>query len=416
MDKDMMILGKDKHYSMDCYKTRRNNNVLVVGTSGAGKTRNIVIPNLLQATGSYIVSDPKGNLYREYGKYLEDKGYSVMVLDFTCPEESVHYNPFNYIRNSNDVLKIANMLVKSTGVQTKRTTDPFWDDSSELLIQALILYMMEVYSPMGRTLASMYKLIDTFYADEVYSSTKCKLDLMMDRREKEDYQSQAVKQYRKFRAASSRTLKSIIITVNARLGMFDTPEVNRMMSGDGIDIASIGDKPTALFVIVSDTDRSMDTLANIFFTQAINELCRHADKECVDYHLAVPVRFILDDFATNVKIEEFPRIISSIRSRSISTMLMIQAESQLSNCYGADGKTIIGNCDTYVYMGGNDVETARAISERCDTPLKKILNMPVGTEWIFRRGETPAFVENFDLEPFKEEKMSDVCHEESIDL
>lgn len=402
---DSMILGKDRYYSLDCYKTRLNNNVLVVGTSGAGKTRSIVIPNLLQATGSYIISDPKGSLYKEYGDYLRDKGYEVRVLDFTCPEKSSHYNPFSYIRNSNDVLKTAHMIVKSSSTERGRTLEPFWEDAAELLAQSLISLMMEIYPEEERTLAAMNQLIGMFYVGENYSEAKNKLDLIMDVREKNDRNSQAAKQYRKFRIAAGKTLKSIVITINSKLGMFDTPELNKMTAYDDINVASIGRKPTALFVIVSDTDRSMDVIANMFFTQAMNELCRVADKECSDYRLPIPVRFILDDFATNVKIEEFPRMIASIRSRGISTMLMIQAESQLENCYDKDSKTIIGNCDTYVYMGGNDVETAKAVSERCDIPVKKILNMPVGTEWIFRRGEAPYFGENFDMEPFKQEMM-----------
>lgn len=199
-------------------------------------------------------------------------------------------------------------------------------------------------------------------------------------------------------------MKSILISVNSRLGHFDTPELSKMMAYDDIDIASIGRKKTALFVVVSDTDRSLDKLANLFFTQTMNELCWIADKECENNSLPVPVRFILDDFATNCKISEFPRMIASIRSRGISTMLMIQAESQLTENYGYDGKTIIGNCDTYVYLGGNDVETAKAVAERCDVPVKKILNMPIGRNWVFRRGQAPVNGYIFDLDRFLIEK------------
>ena len=220
----------------------------------------------------------------------------------------------------------------------------------------------------------------------------------MDELGEKNEDSYAFNSYNKFRVATSKTLKSILITVNSRLGRFDTPELNEMTACDDIDIASIGKKNTALFVVVSDTDRSLDGLVNIFFTQAMNELCRVADKECEDSCLPVPVRFILDDFATNCKIDEFPRMIASIRSRGISTMLMIQAESQLTESYGHDGNTIIGNCDTYVYLGGNDVETARAVAERCDVPVKKVLNMPVETNWIFRRGQDPVNAHNFDLD------------------
>lgn len=408
MDDDMMILGKDCYYSMDSYKTFLNNNVLVVGASGAGKTRSIVTPNLLQASGSYIISDPKGNLHRKYGDYLKSKGYVVKCLNFTDPSQSCHYNFFHYIKGTQDVLKAAHMLAFSD--ETTFHSDPFWDLSSQLLLQAIIAYILENHDEM--TLRRISELIDMFKVDENIPTAKSKLDLIFDLREKECPESYAVKMYKKFRAAAGKTLKSIIITLNSKIGLFDTPELNKMMETDDLDIPSIGQRKTALFVIISDTDRSMDIMANLFFTQAMNELCRYADNECEDYRLPVPVRFILDDFATNCKIDDFPRMIASIRSRGISTMLIIQAESQLKNSYDNDAPTIIGNCDTYVYLGGNDVETAKAISERCDVPLKSILNMPVRRVWIFRRGSAPFFTHTFDLESFESMKRAILLEEE----
>lgn len=396
MKKDTLILAQDQFYSLNCYETQLNNNVLVVGTSGAGKTRSIVTPNLLQATGSYILSDPKGSLYREYKDYLEEQGYVVRKLDFTDPKDSAHYNFFKYINNTQDIVKIAHMLIyqrKGGG-----HSDPFWDEASQLLIQSVIAYLKEAWSEYEQNLHKIMKLIASFESSGDLNMSKSALDMLMREREKEYPDSYAVATYNKFRVAADKTLRSILISTNARLGLFDTPELNEMMGDDDIDIASIGQQKTALFVIVSDTDRSLDGLVNIFFTQAMNELCRYADKECKDSRLPVPVRFILDDFATNCKIEEFPRMIASIRSRGISTMLMIQAESQLTESFGYDGRTIIGNCDTYVYLGGNDMDTAKAVAERCDVPVKKILNMPVGRNWIFRRGQNPVYGENFKLE------------------
>ena len=214
----------------------------------------------------------------------------------------------------------------------------------------------------------------------------------------------AYKQYLKYRTGAGKTIRSILITANTKLGAFDTVELNRMMGRSEIDFARIGRQKTAIFVVVSDTDRSMDTLANIFFTQAMNELCLYADTECSDQRLPVPVRFILDDFATNCKIVDFPRMISSIRSRGISVMLLLQAEGQLRSSYGNDAPTIISNCDTYVYLGGNDPDTANAIAIRCDLPLRKILYMPVGTNWIFRRGQLPVNGRNFVLEDYEFER------------
>jgi type IV secretion system protein VirD4 len=373
-----------------------NNNVLVVGTSGAGKTRSIVTPNLLQATGSYVVSDPKGTLYTKYKSRLENEGYVVKKLDFTEPEKSAHYNFFKYIRNTQDIVKISHMLIyqKKSGGHM----DPFWDEAAQLLIQAMIAYLREATPVKDHNLASIQRLVSMCQLEGDMDFGKTPLDEMIMSHGKKNPESYALSAYTKFRVAASKTLRSILITVNARLGSYDTPELGMMMKKDDIDITSIGQRKTALFVVVSDTDRSLDGLVNIFFSQAMNELCRYADKECENGCLPIPVRFILDDFATNCKIEEFPRMIASIPSRGISTMLLIQSEAQLKEGYGADDKTIIGNCDTYVYLGGNDVETAKSVAERCDVPVRKILNMPVGTNWIFRRGQEPVNGVNFNLD------------------
>lgn len=399
MEPNTLILGQDQYYSLDSYKTKLNNNVLVVGTSGSGKTRSIVTPNLLQGVGSYIVSDPKGNLYWKYKDILESMGYEVKKLDFTEPTHSAHYNFFRYIRCPQDIVKVAHMLIyqyKNEGGHM----DPFWDQASQLLVQSVIAYLWEAWGDKEQNLHRVLQLIGLCQANGDLSEETSTLDRMMEKHGEKNPDSYAVNMYSKFRVAANRTLRSILITVNARLGLFDTPELNEMTATDDIDIASIGQKKTALFVVVSDTDRSLDGLVNIFFTQAMNELCRYADKSCEHNTLPIPVRFILDDFATNCKIEDFPRMIASVRSRGISTMLMIQAESQLMEGYGYDGRTIIGNCDSYVYMGGNDIETAKAVAERCDMPLKKILYMPVGTNWIFRRGQAPVNAKNLDLDEY----------------
>ena len=403
MGKNEMIIAEGVSYSLNCYETKLNNNVLVVGTSGAGKTRSIVTPNLLQATGSYIVSDPKGNLYEKYGPYLKNQGYEVKKLDFTDPENSAHYNFFKYIRKTQDINKISHMIIYSKS-QDGYKPDPFWDEASELLLQALIAYLYEGFRSSEQNLRSVQKLIDACNIDENDSGRTTILDKLMEAHEKEYEDSYAVSQYKKFRVAAGKTLKSILISLNARIGQFDTPELRELTKYDTIRISGIGMKPTAVFVVVSDTDRSLDGLANLFFTQAMNELCWQADKRCKGNTLPVPVRFILDDFATNCKIAEFPRMIASIRSRGISTMLMIQSEAQLEEGYNKDARTIIGNCDTYVYLGGNDVDTAEAVARRCDVPLKKILNMPVETNWIFRRGQEPVNSKNYNIEHLLKEK------------
>lgn len=398
--KNSMILAKDQYYSLDSFQTRLNNNVLVVGTSGAGKTRSLVEPNLLQATGSYVVSDPKGNLHNKYKDYLESRGYRVVRLDFTDPAHSAGYNFFRYIRNTQDIVKIAHMFM----FQDKALfgSDPFWERSAQLLLQACIAYLLENCSRESQSFESIMKLVSSLEIDENDPNVRSALDYLMDDLAKENKDSYAVKTYKKFRCAAGRTLRSIMISLFAVLGAYDTPELCRLMQEDTVELTTIGDRKTALFVVVSDTDRSLDGLANVFFTQTMNELCHHADKDCPDNRLPLHTRFILDDFATNVCIGEFPRMIASIRSRNLSAMLMIQAESQLQEAYGHDGRTIIGNCDTYVYLGGNDVDTAKAVAERCDVPAKNILDMPVGRCWIFRRGQNPMQGEQFDLTAYRE--------------
>lgn len=401
-----MILAENQEYSLDCYETQLNNNVLVVGTTGAGKTRSIVTPNLLEATGSYIISDPKGNLHNKYGDYLRKKGYVVKKLDFTNPEESDRYNFFRYINTTQDIITVAHMLIYD-GTNGGNHIDPFWDQSSQLLLQAIIAYLKEAHQPHEQNLHNMLRLVTMCNSQGDLDDRESMTDTIFKDFARTHKDSYAVNTYNKFRVAASKTLRSILISVNAKLGLFDSPEIKSLTSNDDMHIQHIGQEKTAVFVVVSDTDRSMDPLVNLFFTQAMNQLCRYADRHCEDNRLPVPVRFILDDFATNCKIAEFPRMIASIRSRGISTMLMIQAESQLTHCYGYDGATIIGNCDTYVYLGGNDVNTAQAVAERADVPMRKILNMPVGTNWIFRRGQNPINGKNFKLDPYLAKKMGE---------
>ena len=398
-----VILAQDQYYSMNCRKTQINNNVLVVGTAGSGKTRSIVSPNILQDAGSYVVSDPKGLLHKKYGRYLREKGYQVRVVDFIHPENSAHYNFFHYIHSTKDIIKVAHMLMVCNTESSYYGKDPFWEEAAEILLSALIAYLWEVRPKYEQTLQNVFKLAAACQVQEENASQKTVLDRIFDEVEERDPGIFALSQYQKFRIG--KTLRSVLISLNARLGKYDFKEMQQMTCWDDIQLAKIGQRKTAVFVIISDKDRSMDGYANLFFSQTMDELCRYADDRCVNGELKVPVRFILDDFATNCKIADFPRMIASIRSRRISTMLMIQAESQLEECYGKDGRTIIGNSDTYIYMGGNDLETARSVAARCDLPLKKILYMPVGTNWIFRRGQQPVNAKNFDLEAFECEKQ-----------
>lgn len=398
----MTILAANEYYPFNNISSGINDNVLVVGGSGTGKTRNIVRPNILQASGSYIVSDPKGNLYNIYRKYLLDRGYRVERLDFVDPSKStVQYNFFEYIRNQTDILKIAHML---TGARPTELKDGFWDQSAEILIECLISYLTETYSRRETNLGSMLTMLQNGGRTESDGSEmNSTLDCILRTRQNAD-DSMSWRLYQSIAMNPVRTWNCIVTTASSKYAAYDTSEIRNLTKRDTVHLGRFGSEKTALFIIVSDTDRSMDTLANVFFSQAMQELTRVADAR-PDGRLPVPVRFVLDDFATNVHIDEFPRMISSIRSRGISTMLMIQAESQLESGYGADAGTIISNCDTYVYLGGNDVQTARAVGERCDRPMLEILNASVGTVWVFRRGQAAHKTKVFPLLQFEQKKM-----------
>lgn len=394
MKKREMILGADYRVSLDCHKTQLNNNILIVGASGSGKTSSFVEPNVRDTTDSMIISDPKGCLYDKYNEYLKGRGYVVKKLDFTDPENSDHYNFFEYIRSSTDVVKVAHMLMYNNG--GNRHADAFWDEAGQLLVEALVAYLFELGKESLRNFGRLMDLLELMDISENYSDCRSSLDHLMQAHGEQDADSFAVACYKKLMMASDKTLRSIIITVCAHLGLYDSPELNELLRYDEMDISTIGLQKTAVFVIVSDTDRSLDGLANLFFSQAMHELCLYADKKCKDKRLPIPVRFILDDFATNCNIYDIPRMISTIRQREISLMLMIQSESQLYDYYGiSSAQTIIANCDTYVYLGTNDLDMSEKIAKRCDVPLKNILEMPIGKSWIFRRGQKPMYVTNY---------------------
>lgn len=406
---DHMIFGQDVYYTRDSIKTQLNNNVVVVGTSGAGKTRGIVKPNLLQASGSYVVSDPKGNLAREIGPYLEEKGYKIITMDFIHPEKSNRFNPITRCRNTSDIMKLAEMLVYEFSCG-EHHVDPFWDETTMLQLMALIGYIHE-----NRAIKdddSTFLLVEKLITESVKRDSSCegrttilrkKMELHDEKMRKRGEESWAYRRFLEYDGCPEKTHNTINICTIGKLVTFDTLEIRHMLSGNDLDFKKIGQEKTALFIQVSDTDRSKDILVNLFYSMLMNELCDYADS-CEGSHLPVPVQFILDDFATNARINHFENIIANIRSRWISTMIMIQSEAQLQAGFGNDSQTIIDNCSTYVYMGSSDPMQAEKIARRADRPVKEILNMPIGKSWIFRRGQEPVYCDNFDLEWFEHEK------------
>ncbi len=384
-----LILGEGQSYSLDSFETKLNNNVLVVGGSGCGKTTGIVIPNIKQATGSYIVTDPKGNLHKKLGGYLKNRGYNVLKLDLSNPNGEIRYNFLDYIEEEHDVIKIAHILMSGAGRKGFEGDNAYFYQCAELLLGSAIASVkwLEKYKPSIKCIGPLLTYCSNTLMRFTGQAQKNDSEIQTDK-----WEDLSDRLLRSFAGGfADETKASICSTIGSVLGKLDTAGVEKMMLSDNkrLDIRDIGRKRTALFVTVSDTDRSMDVLANIFFTQAMSVLCRYADTKCRGESLPVPVRFIMDDFATNCTIEDFPRMISSIRSRNISAMIMIQAESQLEDRFASESFTIISNCDSYLYLGGNDLETAKRIAERADIPFKKVLYMPVGTNWLFRRGQLP---------------------------
>lgn len=403
------ILPNGETVSFNSPESRLNDHVLTLGGSSSGKTRSYVTPNLLTMNGSYIVADPKGNLYTKWSEAFRRRGYKVHHLNFIHPEQSDRYNPLKYIKSTNDVQKLAHQIVYSGNRRgVTANYDPFWDRSSEILLAALIGYEFE-NRQLGRSCGDLNEVISLLSQieprkwenDEVTLIDRIFNSFSRSYQDNTGHESWAYQQFIKFRQTPDRTMGCILMTLQSILGCFDTEEMRGLLSAGGdIDLVSIGQKETIVFVEISDTDRSKDAIANLFYCQAINQLCSYADEQCENSRLPVPVRFILDDFGTNCKIEGFEDMISNIRSRNISAAIILQSTGQLFAGYGESAHTIIDNCDTILYLGGNDVNTARMISQRCNKPLNRVLNMPAGTNWIIRRGEEPRHSRTVDLSEY----------------
>lgn len=411
-----LILGADKYFCMDGKVTHVNNNVLVVGRSGSGKTRYLVKPNLLQCNTSYVISDPKGMLRKEFEGYFKSHGYEIFAMDFIHPEKSNHYNPINKIRNTNDIKKLVHGIVYADAKKGRQMQDPYWELMSASLLMGIIGYMLECDEiPVEeRTMYTVQELLYKCNRGKIANAANVgdrhisEMSLLMEKHncdmEKKGKKSWAYRQFMKADSAPDRTYQTIVSTAFSKMSIFDSEELSMLLSKDGFDFKVIGQKPTIVFIEVSDTDRSNDMLVNLFYTQLMNELCTYADDECKNGCLPVSVQFILDDFATNCKIDGFENMISNIRSRGISTMLMIQSESQLVAGYGDSAETIIDNCSSYLYLGGTNYESAEIAAKRSNRPVHEILNMPIDSCWLFRVGEKPEMVDFVDIDAFQNQK------------
>ena len=343
-------------------KYARNKNVLVIGGSGSGKTRFYVKPNLMQMHSSYCVTDPKGTIVIECGKMLEDNGYEIKILNTINFKKSMKYNPFAYLRSEKDILKLVQTIIANTKGEGEKAGEDFWVKAEKLYYTALIGYIFYEAPREEKNFATLLDMIDASEVREDDETYMNPIDRLFEALEKKEPTHFAVKQYKKYKLAAGKTAKSILISCGARLAPFDIQELRDLMKEDELELDTLGDRKTALFVIISDTDDTFNFVVSIMYSQLFNLLCDKADDE-YGGRLPVHVRCLLDEFANIGLIPKFEKLIATIRSREISASIILQAQSQLKAIYKDNADTIVGNCDSTLYLGGKEKTTLKELSE-----------------------------------------------------
>ena len=343
-------------------KYARNKNVLVIGGSGSGKTRFYVKPNLMQMHSSYCVTDPKGTIVLECGKMLEDNGYEIKILKTINFKKSMKYNPFAYIRSEKDILKLVQTIIANTKGEGEKAGEDFWVKAEKLYYTALIGYIWYEAPREEKNFATLLDMIDASEVREDDETYMNPIDRLFEALEKKEPTHFAVKQYKKYKLAAGKTAKSILISCGARLAPFDIRELRELMSEDELELDTLGDRKTALFVIISDTDDTFNFVVSIMYSQLFNLLCDKAD-DVYGGRLPVHVRCLLDEFANIGLIPKFEKLIATIRSREISASIILQAQSQLKAIYKDNADTIVGNCDSTLFLGGKEKTTLKELSE-----------------------------------------------------
>lgn len=343
-------------------KYARNKNVLVIGGSGSGKTRFYVKPNLMQMHSSYCVTDPKGTIVLECGKMLEDNGYEIKILNTINFKKSMKYNPFAYIRSEKDILKLVQTIIANTKGEGEKAGEDFWVKAEKLYYTALIGYIWYEAPFEEKNFATLLDMIDASEVREDDESYMNPIDRLFEALEKKEPTHFAVKQYKKYKLAAGKTAKSILISCGARLAPFDIQELRELMKEDELELDTLGDRKTALFVIISDTDDTFNFVVSIMYSQLFNLLCDKAD-DVYGGRLPVHVRCLLDEFANIGLIPKFEKLIATIRSREISASIILQAQSQLKAIYKDNADTIVGNCDSTLFLGGKEKTTLKELSE-----------------------------------------------------
>ncbi len=358
-----ILLTKNTKIGLDGKKHRRNLNVMVVGGSGAGKTRFYAKPNVMQANTSYVILDPKGEILRGTGNLLREKGYEIKVLDLINTERSHGYNPFAYLRNEKDVLKLVANLVRNTTPKGASSNDPFWERAETALLEALILYLIFEAPPEEQNFPMVMELINAAEVREEDEGYQSVLDELFARLECRDAEHLAVKQYHIFKLAAGKTAKSILISLGVRLEKFNLPQIASVVSCDELNLVGLGEKKTALFAVIPDNDSSLNYIIGMMYTQLFQELYYSADFKHQG-SLPVHVHCIMDEFANVALPDEFDKLLATMRSREISVSIIIQNIAQLKALFEKQWESILGNCDEFLYLGGNEDSTHELVSKK----------------------------------------------------
>ena len=357
-----MLFTQSERMTLDTWQTQRNNNVLIIGGSGSGKTRFYVKPNLMQMHSSYVVTDPKGSIVKECGKMLAENGYQVKILNLINMEQSNHYNPFLYIREEKDILKLINNLITNTNSPNSKTAGDFWEKAETALLQALFGFVHFEAAPGERNMGTVMEMLRMAEVREDDEAFKSALDIMFEDLKAENPNHFACKQYDIYRLAAGKTAKSILVSLGVRLSPFFIKALNDLVADDTIDLDMIGSERTALFVILPDSDKTFNFMAAIMYQQLFDLLFYKADNQYggrLPYH----VRFLLDEFANIGQIPNFETYIATMRGREISVNVVLQNVAQLKGIYKDNWETITGNCDTLLFLGGKEQSTLEYISK-----------------------------------------------------
>ena len=355
-----LLLTQHFRMGLDGYKHKRNLNVLVVGGSGAGKSRTYAIPNIMQCNCSMVITDPKAELLRKTGGVLER--YEVRVFDLINPETSWCYNPFAYVRDDKDVLKLINNLIRNTTPKGAQSSDPFWEKSETALLQALMLYLLHEAPPEEQNFPMIMEMLGSAQVKEDDEDYQSPLDILFERLEMRDPESIAVKQYAIYKQAAGKTAKSILISVGVRLAAFNLKQIANLTCTDELDLYSIGEKKVALFCCIPDADTSMNYLVGMIYSNLFQTLYYVADRK-YGGRLPIPVHCIMDEWPNVALPDDFDKILATMRSRGISCSIIIQNIAQMKALFKDSYESLIGNCDEFLYLGGNEKEGHKYVSE-----------------------------------------------------